>query len=419
MRVCLLLFLALSFSSLLAENWPSWRGPRGDGSSAESNLPLHWSASEHLAWKLPLPQPGNSTPVVWGNRVFITQAAEPNKRRELWCVDASKGELLWKQGVEYTQAELTHSTNPYCSGSPATDGEVVIAFFASAGLHAYDLDGRPLWQRSDLGKLHHIWGSGTSPVIAGQQVFLNFGPGENTALWAFDKRTGKTLWKQAQQGGASGEAGNKQWLGSWADPLLKTVHGRQELLMAWPREVCAYDPQSGSKLWSCAGLNALVYNSPLYDEQRQLVVAFGGYGGMGVAVRAGGSGEVTENRRLWHLPKVSQRIGSGVLHDGLHLILSDPGFAECRDLASGELLWNERLKGAGATGQNWSSLLLSADGRCYAVNQGGDAFVFKAGRRFELLAQNPMGEKVIGSIAASQGRLYIRGHRHLFCIGKP
>ena len=142
-----------------------------------------------------------------------------------------------------------------------------------------------------------------------------------------------------------------------------------------------------------------------------------GYNGAALAVKIGGSGDVTSTNRIWHLPKVSQRIGSGVIHDGHHYILSDGGIAECRNLKTGELVFNERLKGPGPTGQNWSSLTLSSDGKLYAVNQGGDAFVFRASPNFELLATNSLKEKVIASIAISEGHLFIRGYQNLWCIG--
>lgn len=413
-----LLLLALLLPALAsAANWPMWRGANGDGTCAESGLPRTWSATENVLWKTPLPEGGNSTPVVWGDQLFLTQAVEKEGRRLLQCFDAKSGKKLWEAGTTYTQPELTHKTNPYCAGSAATDGEVVLAFFGSAGLFCYDLTGKELWKRTDLGKLHHIWGSGTSPVLAGNHVFLNFGPGETTVLYAFDKKSGRTLWQHKEPGGNSGEAGGKNWLGSWADPLLRKVGSHYELFMSWPGRVCAFDPASGKELWTCAGLNPLVYNSPVYDAASEHVIAFGGYGGMGVAVKAGGQGDVTASRRLWHLPKVSQRIGSGVLHEGHHYILSDPGIAECRDLKTGALVWNERLKGPGPTGQNWSSIVLSADGLCYAVNQGGDAFVFRASPEFELLATNSIGEKVIGSIAVSGGRLFLRSYQNLWCVG--
>lgn len=403
-------------AGLQAENWPMWRGPQGDGTTVEKELPKSWGPEQNVRWKIALPDRGNSTPVVWGKRVFITQAIEKTGQRLLLCLDRQTGKQLWEAGTIYREPELTHGTNPYCAASPATDGERVIVFFASAGVFCYDLEGKELWRRTDLGKQHHIWGNGTSPVIAGNRVFLNFGPGEKTTLYAFDKVTGKTLWQHEEPGGASGEGKDKKWLGSWADPLLRQVGTREELFLSYPGRVAAFDPATGKEWWTCEGLNPLVYNSPLFAEGQ--VIAFGGYGGMGVSVKAGGQGDVTKTHRLWHLPKVSQRIGSGVVYQGHHYILSDGGIAECRDLKTGQMVWNERLKGPGPTGQNWSSIVLTADGLCYAVNQGGDAFIFRASPKFELLATNSLGEKVIGSMAVSDGQIFIRGYKHLWCIGQ-
>ena len=415
MKLTLSLTLLLS-SIALAADWPMWRGPHGDGTTAESGLPEKWSQTENVLWKTELPDRGNSTPVVWGDKVFITQAIEKAGRRLLLCFDRKTGRQLWEAGTTYREPELTHGTNPYCAASPATDGKHIVVFFASAGVYCYDFEGREIWKRTDLGKQHHIWGNGTSPVIAGDRAFLNFGPGEKTTLFAFDLKTGKTLWQHDESGGASGEGADKKWLGSWADPIFRQVGGRHELILSYPGRVAAFDPVAGREFWTCAGLNPLVYNSPLMTSDN-IVVAFGGYGGMGLAVKAGGSGDVTA-KRLWHLPKVSQRIGSGVIHDGHHYILSDGGIAECRDLKTGEMVYTERLKGPGPSSQNWSSLVLSADGKCYAANQGGDCFVFKASPTFELISTNSLGEKIIGSIAVSNGQLFIRGYKHLWCIGK-
>jgi outer membrane protein assembly factor BamB len=416
MKCLLILSSLLSLLSAQAANWPMWRGPNGDGTTSETGLPEKWSQTENVVWKVELPDRGNSTPVVWGDKVFITQAVEKIGKRLLLCFDRKSGKQLWEAGTTYKEPELTHATNPYCAASPATNGKRIVVFYASAGVFCYDLNGQELWKRTDLGKQHHIWGNGTSPVIVGERVFLNFGPGAKTTLYAFDLKTGKTLWQHDEPGGDSGESGNKNWLGSWADPIFREVGNRDELIISYPGRVAAFDSAAGKQLWTCDGLNNLVYNSPLMTPD-YVVIAFGGYGGKGVAIKAGGSGDVTE-KRLWHLPKVSQRIGSGVIHEGHHYILSDGGIAECRNLETGKLVYTERLKGPGPTGHNWSSLVLSADGKCYAANQGGDCFVFKASPTFELMSTNSLGEKIIGSIAVSDRQLFIRGHKHLWCIGR-
>ena len=408
------LILALAVATITqAANWPAWRGPNHDGTCEEKGLPVKWSATDGIAWKAELPDRGNSTPIVWGDKVFVTQVIESAGRRELWCFDKKTGKSLWKSGITYKEQEPTHGTNPHCSASPATDGERVIVSFASAGVYCYDLSGKEVWHR-DLGPQHHIWGNGASPVLVGDVCYLNHGPGEHATLYALDKKTGKPLWQNAEPIRPESSEGKAGFYGSWSDPVPVVIDGKAQLLMSWPYRVCSLDPQTGKEHWTCHGLNPLVYTSPLYADG--IVVAMGGYSGKALAVKAGGSGDITTNR-LWYHPKSPQRIASGVIHEGKIYILNDPGIAQCIDLKTGEQIWNERLKGPGPTGQNWSSLVLS-EGHLYAVNQGGDALVFKASPKFELVSINPMGEKVIASIAVSDGHLFIRGHKHLFCVGK-
>jgi outer membrane protein assembly factor BamB len=299
-----------------------------------------------------------------------------------------------------------------------TDGERVIASFGSAGLYCYDVTGRELWRR-DLGKHIHIWGNGSSPVLHGNACFLNFGPGERTFLIAVDKRTGKDLWKVEEPGGHSGEKKPNEekapWIGSWSMPVVISTGGREELLLSWPNRLVAFEPKSGKELWSCAGLNPLVYTSPLYDRAKGIVVTMGGFNGKALAVKAGGSGDVTATRRLWNHPKTKQRIGSGVIHAGHIYVHNDPGVAECFELESGTLVWEERLRGPAAKSDSWSSMVL-ADGRLYTINQGGDAFVLKASPKFEVLATNSLHETTMASLVPSDGEIFVRTYAHLWCI---
>ena len=403
--------------AVTAGNWPAWRGPEGTGVSTEKNLPLHWSTNENVRWRTPLPERGNSTPIVWGRRVFVTQAVE--QRRTLMCFDRTNGKLLWQQGPTYTKKESTHETNPLGSSSPVTDGERIIAWFGSAGLSCFDLDGKELWHR-DLGPQRHVWGWGSSPMLHGDLCVLNFGPGVPSFLLAVNKRTGRTTWQMNELNADPGEKKPGQdkpsWVGSWSTPIVINTGSRAELVLSWPKRVVAFEPASGKELWTCAGLNPLAYTSPLYDKNEKIVVAMGGFMGMSLAVRAGGAGDVTESRRLWHHPKTKQRIGSGVIGDGHIYILNDPGVAECFELNTGKLVWEERLKGPAAKSDNWSSLVLAGD-RLYAINQGGDAFVLRASPKFETLATNSIGEMTIASMAMSDDELFIRTHQALWCIG--
>ena len=416
---------------MFAADWPAWRGPTGIGISDERNLPVKWSATENVKWRVPLPEPGNSTPIVWRGRIFVTQAV--GERRTVMCFDRTNGKLLWQQGVTTKEKEPTHATNPYCSGSPVTDGERVIASFASDGLFCFDLDGKEIWRRTDLGRQIHIWGGAASPAILGDLCFLNFGPGETTYLLAVDKRTGRTVWKRDEATGygqppsadvrasSSSKSVSKNTakvatdIGSWSTPVFMNVEGKLQLLLSWPRRVVAYEPQTGRERWSCTGLNPLAYASPIYGDG--IVVAMGGFGGSALAVRAGGSGDVTAANRLWQQPRSKQRVGSGVIHDGHIYIHNGTGVAECFELATGRLVWEERLQASGRTPANWSSVMLAA-GNCYTITQGGECFVFKASPRFEMGAVNPLGEKSNSSIVPSNGELFIRTHQSLWCIAQ-
>ena len=421
LRFLSILALAALASSAFGANWPAWRGPLGTGISEETNLPVEWSQTQNVKWRVELPEAGNSTPIVWGDRVFLTQAI--GNQRTLMCFNRNDGKVLWQSGVTAKEKDPTHPTNPYCSASPVTDGERVIVSFASEGLFCYDFDGKEIWHRTDLGRQVHIWGNASSPVIHGDLCFLNFGPGETTYLLAVEKKTGKTVWKNDEDTGynkpqtpdpVSGKTDNPQFIGSWTTPVITKIEGKDQLLMSWPRHLAAYDPATGKELWTCSGLNPLVYTSPIYGDG--VVVSMGGYGGPAIGVRAGGSGDITATNRLWQNMRSPQRIGSGVVKDGHVYIHNDPGTVMCIDVKTGTPLWSERMKPTGGTGQNWSSVMLAGD-KCYTITQGGDCFVFKADPKFELISVNSLGgERSNSSIVPSNGELFIRTHKALYCI---
>ncbi len=293
----LVLLTALAvLPSARADNWPAWRGADGMGTCAETNLPVRWSRDENVRWKVKLPGPGNSTPVIWGDRIFLTQATDKGQKRGLLCLSRKDGAMLWHKVVEYTDKESTHETNPYCAASPATDGERVVVSYGSAGVYCYDLAGRELWHR-DLGPCEHIWGNAASPVLYDDLVILNFGPGERTFLIAMDKKSGKDVWKVDEPGGKSGVKGQSEWIGSWSTPTLLKLKDHDELIMSWPGVVKAYAPKTGELLWTCRGLakdegaDRLVYTSPLVSPEA--VVAMAGFGGPALAVKPVGKGDVT------------------------------------------------------------------------------------------------------------------------------
>jgi outer membrane protein assembly factor BamB len=410
--------LALGLSTQAA-NWPAWRGADGQGTSTEKNLPTRWSATENIRWKISLPDRGNSTPVVWGDRVFVTQAIEEKGQRTLMCFARRDGKLLWQKSVPYAVKEETHESNPYCSASPATDGERVIVTHGSAGVFCYDFAGQELWKR-DLGKQEFGWGGGSSPVLHGDVCILYHGPGQGAKLISLDKKSGKTLWEYAEpsvdvKGRTDGFRGKEPgMICTYSTPILVRAAGRDELVMAFPRFVRGFDPKTGKELWSCDGLNPLIYTSPMAADG--VVVAMGGYFGNTVAVKTGGQGDVTESHRLWQTVRGKGGIGTGLIHEG-RIYSHAGGIVECLDLQTGQTLWSERLKSAGAKGESWSSMVRAGE-LIYLLNQSGDCAVFRAGKTFEQVGVNSLGSEMCNaSLAPSDGDLFIRTHQHLWCVG--
>ncbi len=327
------------------------------------------------------------------------------------CFRRSDGHLLWRRDTVYPAKESTHPTNPFCSASPVTDGERVVVSHGSAGLVCYDFDGKELWRR-DLGKLEHIWGNASSPVLYRQLAILWCGPGERQFLLAVDKATGKTVWEHQEPGGDYGQGGN--WVGSWATPLIARVGEHDELILGAPGKVKAFDPATGKERWSCAGLSKLIYTSPVVSADG-VVVAMSGFHGPALAVRAGGQGDVTTTHRLWHQPeRQPQRIGSPVVVGAHAYILNENGLAQCLEVATGKDLWGKER----VSGSSWGSMVAAA-GRLYVTNLAGETLVFKASPQFELLARNPLGERVLASVVIADGETFIRSYKHLWCIGGP
>jgi outer membrane protein assembly factor BamB len=420
----ILAFTLLLTAHATAANWPAWRGPDGQGHTTEQDLPLKWTATENVRWKVALPDEGNSTPVVWGDRIFVTQATDKKDwpppgaggpasayKRSLLCLARADGKKLWERTVEYKEKESTHPTNPYCSASPVTDGERVIVSHGSAGMYCYDLDGKELWKK-DLGKLEFIWGNAASPILYGDLAILWCGPGERQFLLAVNKKTGETVWEHKEPGGANGFERNG-WRGSWSTPVVVKVGDHDELLLGVPKKAKAFDPKTGTELWSCDGPSELFYTSPVYAGG--IAVFMCGFHGPALAVKAGGKGDVTSTHRLWyHKEKIPQRIGSPVIVGDHIYHVNEDGTAQCLELKTGKDVWDKKR----LPGKFWGSLVATADGKLYTTSMEGTTFVLKADpAMFEELARNPLGERVMASIVISDGELFIRGYKNLWCIG--
>ena len=408
---------ACLFSAALApaDNWPAWRGPTGQGLCGEKDVPLRWSAKENVRWKVPLPNPGNSNPVVWGDHVFVTVANKGGSERSLLCLNRADGKQRWRKDVTYSEKEKNWDQTWYANSSPATDGERVVVTFGSAGMHCFDFAGEELWKRTDLGKWEHQFGNGSSPVLWGDLVIQWCGPNENpkdgNALLAVNKKTGKDEWRR------------EETYGSWATPVVAAVGGKDQLLLGYspdrkgkPEEqwghLKGYDPKTGKELWACRGLSSYVYASPLAADG--VAVAASGYGGSALAVKLGGGGDVTADR-LWMHPKpAGQRVGSGVIAGGHVYVVDEDGTPHCYELKTGKDRWKDEPK---LKGQTWGSLV-HADGRLYLLMKNADTLVLAADPKFELLATNSLdrGETTNASVAISDGQVFVRTAKHLYCI---
>ncbi len=397
----LLLLVVTPFA--VAENWPAWRGAAGTGISVEHDLPSEFGPEENVHWKTPLPGEGNSTPIIWDGHVFVTCPRDGGKVRSLIAIDRDSGEPLWSYDVAYAAEETTHRDNPFCSGSPTTDGELVYAAFGSAGVVACDFEGNKIWQR-DLGSLTHHFGQATTPVLYRGLLIIHRGPGEPTHIVGLNKRTGETVWETPEVGK------NDKIYGSWSTPVIYRVGDRDEFVLSMPGEVKGYDPLTGKEKWKCAGLGPSNYADTAVGEN--ILIGVSGFQKSMMAVRMGGEGNVTETHRMWHVPRTQQRIGSGVISDGYLYVSNATGIAECIDVSDGKTVWKERLGG-----KLWGSILMAGD-RLYVSNTEGDIFILRASPQFERIRKISMGEQMKAALAPSDGQFFIRTYENLYCVGQ-
>lgn len=413
-RLFALALAALAASAVAAADWPAWRGPTGQGHSTDKNVPLKWTATQNVKWKVKLEQQSNSTPIVAGDAVYLTQANEGGTVRSLLCLARADGKVRWQRDVAYAEKERNWNKNWYANASPATDGERVVVSFGSAGMYCYDAAGKELWKRTDLGAWDHAFGNSASPVLYKNLAILWCGPNEKDGrnyLLAVDKATGKTVWERDQP------------TGSWATPLIADVGGKDHLIVGMSKDVKnapedkhghlkGFDPLTGSELWACRGLNSYVYTSALVGDG--VAVGMSGYGGAALAVKLGGVGDITPDR-LWVHPKNVQRVGSGVVTGGHVYMVDENGAPHCYDLKTGKDAWADEAKLKG--GVTWGSMV-HAGGRLYVMMRTGETTVLAANPKFEVLAVNPLaaGEQTNSSPVVAGGEIYLRTFRHLYCV---
>lgn len=404
-------------ASLLADDWDQYRGPGGRGISAENSAPLTWDAKTNIKWRKKLPSNANSSPIVSKGRVFVTCAAEKGKVRSLLCFHRKEGTLLWTRSVRFEKEMPTHSTNPYCASTPVANGELVVVWHGSAGIHCYDFEGKTIWSQP-LGEFEHIWGYASSPIIHDNKVILHAGPGKRVYLCALDLKTGNKIWETDELVKGDGSYNEKkQYIGSWSTPVVTTVDGQSQIVCAMSTRVNGYNPTDGKIIWSCDGLigkkGELAYSSPVIAND--ICLQIGGFGGPSLGFKMGGTGNITEKQRLWHNAKNPQNIGSGVFAKG-HVFVPDAasGSLRCIHPATGKETWRVRTGGPNF----WGSISMVAN-RCYVTNQEGETIVFAANpAKFEKLAANNLAEACNSTPAISDGEIFIRTSKALYCIAE-
>lgn len=399
-------FLLVALLGLLhcvnAENWPAWRGPRGDGTSLETAIPTQWSATNHIKWKSEIPGVGHASPIVWGDKIFLISAMLESEDRDLLCLDRLSGRILWRRTVVRAPLEKKHSLNSFASSTPATDGRLVyVAFLDQLEMlvAAYDLDGREKWKvRPGPFKSQH--GFCSSPVLFKDKVIVNGDHDGDSYIVALSRETGKTVWKTPRENHTR----------SYCVPIIRELSGRTQMILSGDKCVASYDPNNGARHWLIDGPTEQFVASIVYNPKANLLFMTGGFPDHHIlAINPDGLGNITKTHIAWRTMKGVSYVPSPITLGDYFLIVSDQGFGSCFEAKSGKLLWQERM------GEHHASLV-SSDGLVYFLSDDGVTRVVKPGPEYQLISQNEIGEKFFASPAISQGQIFLRGDKHLFCI---
>ena len=409
-----LLLAASSGLSVYADNWPQWRGPQLDGSSKETGLPLKWSPTENLAWKTPLPMRSGASPIVWKDHVFLNVAEAGSLY--LWALDRNTGAVRWKQllgGGDHDMRKQNMS-----SPSPVTDGTAVWVMTGTGVLKSFTFDGKERWARDipkDYGAFGLNWGYASSPLLLDDALYVQVLHGMKTDdpsyLLRIEKTTGKTVWKQERPTKAIAEAPD-----AYTTPVPLIVDKRTEIVVSGGDIVTAHDPATGKELWRSDGLNPT-------NHQYQRIIASPVVSGSTVytpsrvkpllALKGGGSGDVTATHRLWQFEN-GPDVPTPVVDGTYFYSFDDRGVVYCLDAKTGKNVYGPvRIKPG-----TYSASPVLGDGKIYITSEEGLTTVVKAGPAFEVVAENAINEYVLSSIAISDGQLFLRGDKHLYAIGQ-
>lgn len=399
---------SLSFlPTLRAEDWPGWRGPRGDGSSAEKQVPVHWDATkgEGMAWVTEIPGEGHSSPIVLGKQVFVTTASPGSEERLLLCLDRDSGKELWRRTVLTSLLEKKHRENSYASSTPATDGKRVFVSFLdgeNAVLVAYDLDGKQQWVARP-GVFHSVHGFSSSPVVFEDKVIVNGDHDGDAWIAALSREDGHTIWKIDRE--------NKTR--SYCTPLIRDLAGRTQMILSGSKCVASYDPRTGARHWIIDGPTEQFVASIVYNPKHDMLFMTGGFPAHHIlGIKPDGQGNVTDSKIVWRTTKGVSYVPSPISEGDYFLVVSDGGVASCFHAATGEMYWQERV------GPHAHSSIVSANGLVYFTTDDGATTVVKPGPTFEVVAHNALGEATESSPAISDGHVFLRGAKHLYCFGE-
>ena len=406
-RIVLLCLLTLATSLAWAENWPCWRGPRGDGTSLEKETPTHWSSTENIVWKTAVPGEGHSSPIIWDNRLFLTTALKERQERVLLCFNRETGAVLWQQSVLQSPLEAKNNENSYASATPATDGEKIYATFLDRDevvVVAYDFSGKQIWLVRP-GRFKNQWGFCHTPVLFEDKVIVVcYSKAENFVV-ALSRADGHAVWKTPCENPTQ----------SFSPPLIRKMAGRLQMITPGNKAVTSYDPQTGKVLWTVDGLADDSVVTPVYHEKADLVLSCTSWPNkVLLAIKPDGQGNVTSSKVGWKTSEGAPYVPSPISVGDWFFTSSFAGgrAAYCYEAATGTILWKEPM------GLHHASPV-TANGLLYFLNDDGVMHVVKANSKFELVARNELGEKTYASPALSGGRIFLRSFKNLYCVGQP
>ena len=407
------------------DGWPRWRGPADNG-VARGDAPVEFSDTRNVAWKVKVPGRGFSSPVLWGDRIFLTtavplaEAAPPQKQGRgpgggagagvehkfvVMCLSRKDGHVIWERTARSaTPHEGYHFRyGSFASNNPVTDGKRVYAFFGSRGMFVYDLDGKPLWQKDfEPMRMRLAFGEGTAAVVHGDKLILNFDQEQNSHLLVLDAASGKQLWTAPRE-----EDSN------WSAPLVVEYKGKKQLITAASKRVRSYDLETGKVIWECAGLGPNVIPAPVV--QGDVVYVMSGFRDPNLmAIRLDRTGDLTgTDAILWQNKRGNSYTPSPVLFEGKLYFVSDNGMLSCLNAKTGEVFYQTRLPKA----YNLKASLVAANGHLYVSTEEGDVLVVKMGEKFEVLATNSFADQsFIATPAIADGEIYLRSQDMFYCI---